>query len=82
MSVSGCHVIAVLFSLLCFCCRLATANPDAKRLYDDLLEKQKYNILMRPVKNHTHNLTVTINLKLSQLIDVVSICFKELVKMF
>ena len=54
------------------CCHLATANPDAKRLYDDLLKKKKYNPLMRPVEDHTHNLTVKIDLKLSQLIDVVS----------
>ena len=64
---------AVLSTLLyCMCWHLANANPDAKRLYDDLLRKQKYNKLMRPVKNHENNLTVLIELKLSQLIDVVS----------
>ena len=45
-------------------------NPDAKRLYDDLLSN--YNKLVRPVKNTTDPLTVRIKLKLSQLIDVVS----------
>jgi len=65
-------VAACLLTLLCLCCHLATANPDAKRLYDDLLKKKKYNNLMRPVADHKGNLTVKINVKLSQLIDVVS----------
>ncbi|EGI58441.1 Acetylcholine receptor subunit alpha-like protein [Acromyrmex echinatior] len=43
-------------------------NPDAKRLYDDLLSN--YNKLVRPSFNATDNLTVKIKLKLSQLIDV------------
>lgn len=46
-------------------------NPDAKRLYDDLLSN--YNKLVRPVVNVTDVLTVRIKLKLSQLIDVVSV---------
>jgi hypothetical protein len=48
----------------------AAANPDAKRLYDDLLSN--YNKLVRPVVNTTDVLRVSIKLKLSQLIDVVS----------
>lgn len=44
------------------------ANPDAKRLYDDLLSN--YNRLIRPVINNTETLTVWLNLKLSQLIEV------------
>jgi len=63
--------IAVLF-LVCVCCHLANANPDAKRLYDDLLFQNDYNVLIRPVSNHQNNLTVEINLKLSALVDVVS----------
>lgn len=47
-----------------------SANPDAKRLYDDLLSN--YNKLVRPVLNVSDALTVRIKLKLSQLIDVVS----------
>lgn len=47
------------------------ANPDAKRLYDDLLSN--YNKLVRPVANVSDALTVKIKLKLSQLIDVVTI---------
>lgn len=46
-------------------------NPDAKRLYDDLLSN--YNKLVRPVVNTSDVLRVCIKLKLSQLIDVVSI---------
>lgn len=45
-------------------------NPDAKRLYDDLLSN--YNRLIRPVGNNSDRLTVKMGLRLSQLIDVVS----------
>lgn len=48
-------------------------NPDAKRLYDDLLSN--YNKLVRPVVNTSDVLKVSIKLKLSQLIDVVSSLF-------
>ena len=44
------------------------ANPEAKRLYDDLLSN--YNRLIRPVVNNTETLTVWLGLKLSQLIEV------------
>ena len=47
------------------------ANPDAKRLYDEILSG--YNKLVRPVKNVTDPVTVKVKLKLSQLIDVVSL---------
>jgi hypothetical protein len=46
------------------------ANPEAKRLYDDLLSN--YNRLIRPVGNNSDRLTVKMGLRLSQLIDVVS----------
>lgn len=46
-----------------------SGNPDAKRLYDDLLSS--YNKLVRPVVNTSDVLRVSIKLKLSQLIDVV-----------
>ena len=46
-------------------------NPHAKRLYDDLLSN--YNRLIRPVNNDSDTLTVKLGLKLSQLIDVVSL---------
>ncbi|BES95481.1 cholinergic receptor, nicotinic [Nesidiocoris tenuis] len=58
-----CLAVALLFAG-------CTGNPDAKRLYDDLLSN--YNKLVRPVVNVTDALTVKIKLKLSQLIDVVS----------
>ncbi|KAJ8673122.1 hypothetical protein QAD02_004384 [Eretmocerus hayati] len=44
------------------------ANPDAKRLYDDLLSN--YNRLIRPVVNNTETLIVHLRLKLSQLIEM------------
>jgi len=47
---------------------LCKANPDAKRLFDDLLSS--YNKLVRPVINVTDAVTVKFKLKLSQLIDV------------
>ena len=47
------------------------ANPDAKRLYDDLLSN--YNRLIRPVVNNTDKLTVWLGLKLAQLTEVVRI---------
>ncbi|XP_063223428.1 acetylcholine receptor subunit alpha-like 1 [Bacillus rossius redtenbacheri] len=46
----------------------AAANPDAKRLYEDLLSN--YNRLIRPVGNNSDRLTVKMGLKLAQLIDV------------
>ncbi|XP_065349725.1 acetylcholine receptor subunit alpha-like isoform X1 [Cloeon dipterum] len=58
---------ALLWLLLALC-SVCLGNPDAKRLYDDLLSN--YNKLVRPVVNVTDALTVRIKLKLSQLIDV------------
>lgn len=49
----------------------ADANPDAKRLYDDLLSH--YNRLIRPVSNNSEVVTVRLGLHLSQLIDLVSV---------
>lgn len=46
-------------------------NPDAKRLYDDLLSN--YNRLIRPVRNHSTNILVKLGLRLSQLIELVVI---------
>lgn len=57
--------------LLLFCSKALKqpeANPDAKRLYDDLLSN--YNRLIRPVVNNTETLTVWLGIKLSQLIEV------------
>jgi nicotinic acetylcholine receptor len=63
--------MAILIVLLCFTNEGSCGNPDAKRLYDDLLSN--YNKLVRPVVNVSSALTVRIKLKLSQLIDVVSL---------
>lgn len=49
------------------------ANPDAKRLYDDLLSH--YNRLIRPVSNNSQVVTVRLGLHLTQLIDLVKKCF-------
>jgi len=54
------------------------ANPDAKRLYDDLLSN--YNRLIRPVLNITETLTVWLGLRLSRLIEVVSSILKTIQK--
>ncbi|KAF4519445.1 hypothetical protein B566_EDAN008672, partial [Ephemera danica] len=54
--------------------RTVEANPDAKRLYDDLLSN--YNRLIRPVGNNSETLTVWLGLKLSQLIEVKWIDYK------
>ncbi|XP_066584899.1 acetylcholine receptor subunit alpha-L1 isoform X2 [Prorops nasuta] len=47
---------------------LCCGNPDAKRLYDDLLSN--YNRLIRPVSNNTDTVVVKLGLRLSQLIDL------------
>ena len=49
--------------------KVESGNPDAKRLYDDLLSN--YNKLVRPVANISETVTVHLKLKLSQLIAVV-----------
>ena len=54
------------------CCWIIHANHDAKRLYDDLLKKNHYSKLIRPVKNHTEAIKIKLGMKLTQIIDVVS----------
>ena len=56
--------------------KVDSGNPDAKRLYDDLLSN--YNKLVRPVANVTETVTVHLKLKLSQLIAVVSTIYMSL----
>ena len=61
--------LVVFLGLLLIGSRQIEANPDAKRLYDDLLSN--YNRLIRPVANNTDKITVRMGLKLSQLVDLV-----------
>ena len=63
-------VISVLFLFSLNINIVYSGNPDAKRLYDDLLSN--YNKLVRPVSNVTEAVTVHLKLKLSQLIAVVN----------
>lgn len=51
--------------------RGCVGNPDAKRLYDDLLSN--YNRLIRPVSNNTDTVLVKLGLRLSQLIELVRV---------
>lgn len=63
---------AWLFAVLCLQALVVPgyeANPDAKRLYDDLLST--YNRLIRPVSNNNDTVLVKLGLRLSQLIDLV-----------
>ena len=71
-------MILVFAQLLCtsfFFVSPVSGNADAKRLYDDLMSS--YNSLIRPVGNVSQRLTVKVGVKLSQLVDVVSVshCF-------
>ncbi|KAJ8947687.1 hypothetical protein NQ314_008564 [Rhamnusium bicolor] len=54
--------------ILEFYVELSVCNPDAKRLYDDLLSN--YNRLIRPVSNNTDTVLVKLGLRLSQLIEL------------
>ena len=54
-------------------------NPDAKRLYDDLLKKSGYNKLVRPVGNYSEAVKVKFGLKFAQLNDVVK-CMRACVR--
>lgn len=59
----------LLIGLLFLCITISISNPDAKRLYDDLLSN--YNRLIRPVSNNTDTVLVKLGLRLSQLIELV-----------
>ncbi|CAF3536330.1 unnamed protein product [Rotaria socialis] len=54
----------------CFIVVVIIANPDAKRLYEELIQIRAYNKLIRPVKHHSERLTVYLGLRLTQLLDV------------
>lgn len=57
-----------LFWIWAYLIGLTLGNPDAKRLYDDLLSN--YNRLIRPVSNHTEKVTVKLGMRLSQLLEL------------
>ena len=62
--------------LLWFCLSTAlpaNCNPDARRLYDDLMHKRDYNKHIIPVMNASERLTVHLALRLSQLLDLVHV---------
>ena len=63
----------LLFSIIYTLLGVSEASLDAKRLYDDLLLKGAYNKLIRPVSNMSNILVVRLGLRLTQIIDVVSI---------
>ena len=63
-------LISILFLTALNINSVYSGNPDAKRLYGDLLSN--YNKLVRPVSNGTEAVTVHLQLKLSQLITVVN----------
>ena len=67
------NLVAVLLLIILGAIPKIGANPDAKRLYDDLLSN--YNRLIRPVSNNSEIVNVRLGLKLSQLIDLVSLVF-------
>ncbi|XP_050439466.1 acetylcholine receptor subunit alpha-L1-like [Adelges cooleyi] len=58
----------MIFYSLLFLLGGCLCNPDAKRLYDDLLSN--YNRLVRPVSNNTDTVLVKLGLRLSQLIEL------------
>lgn len=62
------YVLYVTYFLIHF----ASCNQDEKRLHRDLLEKRKYNKLIRPSAEGQGALVVKLGMRLSQLLRVVS----------
>ncbi|CAK5116826.1 unnamed protein product [Meloidogyne enterolobii] len=58
----------LFYFLFCFVYLAVHASPHERRLYEDLL--RDYNVLERPVENHSHPVTVHLKVSLQQLIDV------------
>ncbi|CAF0776735.1 unnamed protein product [Adineta steineri] len=64
-------IIISLIFYVCWCFfEVTIANPEAKRLYEELITVRSYNRLIRPVKNNSEKLTVYLGLRLTQLLDV------------
>ena len=54
----------------------AQQGPHEERLIDDILVRQRYNRLARPVPRETDALEVEFGISLQQIIEVVSSQFK------
>jgi len=54
---------------------LGLSFDKAKKLHEELLRKSGYNKVIRPVIDASDHINVSLGLKLSQLIDVVSYLF-------
>ncbi|CAF5011323.1 unnamed protein product [Rotaria sp. Silwood1] len=64
-------IISLIFHIYWCFIGVTIANPDAKRLYEELIQVRAYNKLIRPVKHNSEKLTVYLGLRLTQLLDVV-----------
>ncbi|CAF4483327.1 unnamed protein product, partial [Rotaria sp. Silwood2] len=63
-------IISLIFHIYWCFIGVTIANPDAKRLYEELIQVRAYNKLIRPVKHNSEKLTVYLGLRLTQLLDV------------
>ena len=73
------HVPALTIALVTWSVSMTSSSGEepeqkhgvAKKLYDAMLVKEKYNKLIRPVGKTSESLTVNIGLRLTSIIDVV-----------
>ncbi|CAF3755051.1 unnamed protein product [Rotaria sordida] len=63
-------IISLIFHIYWCLIGVTIANPDSKRLYEELIQVRAYNKLIRPVKHNSEKLTVYLGLRLTQLLDV------------
>jgi len=68
------HAYRVLFCIIALL-NISSSFDKAKKLHEVILHKSGYNEVIRPVINASERINVRLGLKLSQLIDVVSIIF-------
>jgi len=71
-----CSVVVVITWFVVLMTSYVDGSRDgfhAKRLYDDKLKKSRYSRLIRPVGNLSDSLQVRVGLRLTSIIDVVSI---------
>ena len=64
-----CLISTLMIMILMLNVQVDSGNPDAKRLYDDLMSN--YNRLIRPVKDHGDKVTVKLGVRLTQIIEIV-----------